>query len=224
MFKQLLSVFLEFPCQFCDRPRSNSPKSNNRSHSLCEYCWQRLSGHQLTKSDRLKLYQAQSILAWGRYDGQLKRAIALMKYQQKPEIGSLLGELLGQVWLENKAIKQPSKLSVVPIPMHPIKQKQRGFNQAEIIAHSFCQITGFKLNTRALIRTRETEAMFNLSSLTERAKNIRGTLEIGTKLPKYPVLLVDDIHTTGITVNEAIKVLQQQKIKVVGVAVAAKAG
>jgi ComF family protein len=215
MFKQLLSVFLESRCEFCQRTTSDV---------LCEYCWQKLSSHQWGKSDRLKLYQTQAIFAWGIYDGQLKRAIAVMKYDRKPEIARVLGTLLGQVWLESKLIKLPPKLTVVPIPLHRKKQQERGFNQAEVIAQSFCQITGYQLNTQALIRVKETEAMFNLETLAARTKNLQGALQIGAKLPKYPVLLIDDIHTTGTTVKEAIKIMQQKKIEVMGVAVAAKAG
>ena len=213
MLKQLLSVFLESHCKFCRRTTADI---------LCEYCSARLASHQLAKSDRLNLYKSKSVFAWGRYDGQLKRAIAQMKYQNKPEIGSLLGTQLGKAWIDSN-LKLAPKITVVPIPMHPKKQKKRGFNQAEIIAQSFCRLTGYQKSDRVLLRVRETEAMFNLNSRTERAKNLQGALQVG-KLPTSPVLLIDDIYTTGTTVNEAVKVLQQKKIKVVGVAVAAKAG
>ena len=212
--KQLLCVFLESRCEFCRRTTTDT---------LCEYCFARLASHQLSKSDRLNLYQLKSVYAWGRYDGQLKRAIAQMKYQNQPEIGNLLGTELGLAWIDSKLTELSSKITVVPIPMHPKKQKERGFNQAEVIARSFCRLTGYQKSDRALMRVRETEAMFNLSSKKERAKNLQGALRVG-KIPKQPVLLIDDIYTTGTTVNEAIKVLQQKKIKVVGVAVAAKAG
>ena len=213
MLKQLLSVFLQSHCAFCQRTTPNP---------CCEYCCNQLSFHQFSKSDRHKLYQSQSAYAWGRYEGQLKRAIALMKYNNKPEIGSVLGELIGRAWLASKLSEK--RLTVVPIPMHYEKQKARGFNQAEVMAKSFCRITGYKLNTRALIRNRATEAMFNLPSTTARAKNLEGALEVGTKIPRHPVLLLDDIHTTGTTVDEATKILKQNQIKVIGVVVAAKAG
>jgi ComF family protein len=215
MLKQLLSVFLESRCEFCRRPTSDI---------LCEYCGQKLASNQLQQSDRLKLDQTQAIFAWGLYDGQLKRAIALMKYEKKPEIAKLLGTLLGQIWQESKSIKSPPQVTVVPIPLHSKKQQERGFNQAEVIAHGFCQITGYQLNTQALVRVKETEAMFNLENLAARTKNIQGALQVGKKLPKYPVLIVDDIHTTGTTIQESIKVLQQRQVKVMGVAVVAKAG
>ena len=215
MFKQLLSVFLETHCIFCQR--------STPSNILCQYCWQKLSSYQLSNSDRLKLYQTQATFSWGKYDGLLKRAIALMKYHNKPEIGNELGTLLGRAWLNSKFIRFPSKVTAVPIPLHQSKQQQRGFNQAQIIAKSFCNTTGYKINTQALVRIKETEAMFNLNS-AERIRNLQGALQVGKKLPQYQVLLIDDIYTTGTTVAEAVKVFQQKSIPVIGVATVATAG
>lgn len=215
MLKQLLSVFLESNCVFCDR---------TTAQTLCEYCYQRLSSHQLSKCDRSQLEQKQSVFAWGKYDGQLKIAIANMKYANQPEIADLLGKLLGEVWIENSFSKFQSALTVIPIPLHSNRMKERGFNQAELIAKSFCRVTGYGLNTQALIRVKETKVMFDLKSLEARAKNLQGAFRLGHKLPQHPVLLVDDIYTTGTTIKESVKILQQQKIKVKGVAVVAKAG
>ena len=207
MLKQLLSVFLQSRCAFCQR---TTPAT------LCEYCQQKLLSHQLPKSNRLK--KDNSVFAWGKYDGQLKRAIALMKYDNKPELGRLLGELLGQAWLDN-GLTKPRQITVVPIPLHHQKLKSRGFNQAQIIAQSFCQITGYSLNSQALIRVRQTKAMFDLKP-EERVQNLQGAFRLGNKLPKHPVLLIDDIYTTGTTIKESVKVLSQ--VEVIGVAVVAK--
>lgn len=215
MLKQLLSVFLESRCIFCDRATANT---------LCQYCSKKLASHQLAKSDRLNLQRDLSVFAWGKYDGQLKRAIALMKYDRQPEIGDVLGRLLGQAWLDSNLTKSLQKVTVVPIPLHHKKLKERGFNQAEVIAKGFCQVTRYNLNSQALIRVKETKAMFDIRNLEARAKNLQGAFDIGNKLPKHPVLLVDDIYTTGTTIKESIKVLQRKKTQVVGVAVAAKAG
>lgn len=211
MLKQLLSVFLQSRCAFCQR---TTPAT------LCEYCQQKLLSHQLPKGDRSKLDRNLPVFAWGKYDGQLKRAIALMKYDNKPELGRVLGELLGQAWLDSDFIK-PRKITVVPIPLHHKKLKSRGFNQAQIIAQSFCQITGYSLNSQALIRVRETKAMFDLNS-EERVKNLQGAFKVGNKLPKHPILLIDDIYTMGTTVKESVKVLSE--VEVIGVAVVAKTG
>jgi|GEM_PF-4683506 len=199
-------------------------RDRNTPDRLCEYCYNRLLSNRSPDVDRLKLFQAQSTFAWGRYDGQVKRAIALMKYDRQLKMGEILGTLLGEAWLKSKLVEQYPKTTVVPIPMYHQKQKSRGFNQAEIIASSFCRATGYRLNNRALIRVKDTAAMFNLASLSARAKNLEGAIELGVRLPKYPVLLIDDIYTTGTTIKEATKVFQAKKIKVIGVAVVAKAG
>lgn len=210
MFKQLLSVFLQSRCAFCQR---TTPAT------LCEYCQQKLLSHQLPKGNRL-LNDNLPVFAWGKYEGQLKRAIALMKYDNKPELGRVLGELLGQAWLDSDLIK-PRKITVVPIPLHHKKLKSRGFNQAQIIARGFCQMTGYSLNSQALIRVRETKAMFDLDR-EQRVKNLQGAFKVGNKLPKHPVLLIDDIYTMGTTVKESVKVLSE--VEVIGVAVVAKTG
>ena len=214
MLQQLLSVFLESRCPFCDRTTSDS---------ICEYCLKKLLSHQLSQDDRRKYWQNMSLFAWGKYDGQLKRAIALLKYDNNPEIGSLLGKLLGQAWLNSGLNKSLSQVTVVPIPLHQSKLKSRGFNQAEIIAKGFCQRSGYSLNSQALIRTKQTKAMFDLNP-EERKKNLQKAFKLGKKLPQHPVLLVDDIYTTGTTVRESATVLQQQEIEVVGVMAIAKAG
>lgn len=210
MLKQLLSVFLESRCPFCQR---TSPKT------ICEYCFNKLLSHQLKKRDRRSWWGDLPVFAWGRYDGQLKQAIALMKYNNHPEIGIILGQLLGQAWLESNLVAA-KKVSVIPIPLHRHKIKVRGFNQAEKIALGFCQLTGYSLDSQALIRVKETQAMFGLNP-QERTKNLRGAFSLGKK-PKYPVLLLDDIYTRGTTVKESAIVLRRKDIKVIGSVVVAK--
>jgi ComF family protein len=214
MLKQLLSVFLESRCPCCQRSTSNT---------LCNYCIQKLATHQFKESDRHNWQGDIPVFAWGKYDGQLKRAIALMKYDQQPDIAKILGQLLGKAWLASDLIKPQQKISVIPIPLHSQKIKDRGFNQAEIIAQSFCQLTGYKLDSQALMRVRDTKAMFDLTP-EARINNLQGAFRLGQKLPKYPVLLLDDIYTLGTTVKEAAKTLKQQQIQVIGAVVAAKTG
>jgi ComF family protein len=212
MLKQLLSVFLQSRCPCCQR---------NTCELLCDYCLQKLTSHEFLVSDRHYWQGDLPVFAWGKYDGQLKRAIALMKYNQQPDLGRILGQLLGKAWLVSGLIKPQQQVSVIPIPLYSQKIKDRGFNQAEIIAQSFCQLTAYKLNSQALMRVRNTKAMFDLSP-EARINNLQGAFQLGQKLPKYPVLLLDDIYTLGTTVKEAAKTLRQQQIQVIGAVVVAK--
>lgn len=213
MFKQLLAVFLESHCPFCERSTANT---------ICIYCQQKLASEQLQSGDRL--WQGDlPLFAWGRYDGQLKQAIAQLKYHHQPEIGRLLGNWLGKAWLHN-SISKPNQITVIPIPLYSEKEQQRGFNQAKIIARGFCQQTGYSLQPQGLTRIRNTEAMFNLKNSAARQDNIQHAFVLGKKPPQTPVLLLDDIYTTGTTAKEACQTLRRHNIQVIGVVVVAKAG
>ena len=212
IFQNLLNLFLKSDCPLCQR---------HTSRELCPYCIKQIqSCHQENPAYLWK--QPLPIFAWGNYGGVVKRAIAALKYENQPQIGYILGQWLGESWLLNSP--QPQKqLLVVPIPMHPKKQKQRGFNQAALIAEGFCNVTGYKLKINGLERIKETEAQFNLSP-TQRQQNLAGAFVLGKDLrrpPNIPVLLVDDIYTTGATVKAAVQTLEKHQIKVLGVAAVA---
>jgi ComF family protein len=211
MLKSFLSLFLKSSCPLCQR---------SANEIICSYCDRNL---QTEKLDRHCQYWQGDLplFAWGKYGGQLKRAIAAMKYESHPELGELMGTWLAKAWLSSDFSKKSVKqLTIVPIPLYQQKLQERGFNQAEVVAKSFCQITGYILQKQGLQRNRDTKPMFGLDAI-ERQKNIQGALEIGKdfqiRKPISPVLLVDDIYTKGTTVTEARKVLADKGIKVFGV-------
>lgn len=210
MLKSLLSLFVQSNCPLCDRA---TPEL------LCPSCAKQLQ--RMQRPNPSQSWQGElPWLAWGVYGGILKRAIAALKYENHPELAQPLGFYLGKVWLESPFSPQLQKVTVVPIPMHANKLKQRGFNQAELIGRSFCQYTGLTLQPLGLERQKETEAMFGLKA-SDRAVNVSGAFSLGKtfqkRLPKTPVLLIDDIYTTGATVNSAAQTLRQHGIKAIGV-------
>ena len=159
------------------------------------------------------------MFTWGNYQGTVKQAIAALKYQNHPELARPLGTWLGMAWRQNPPI--PGRCAIVPIPMHPAKQKQRGFNQAELLAREFCRVTGQELRSHALVRVKETTAQFSLSA-QEREKNLDRAFTLGREgqqlqKSKRPVLLLDDIYTTGATAQSARLALQKSGIKVAGI-------
>ena len=165
------------------------------------------------------------VFVWGHYGGSLKRAIAALKYENNPQLSQPLGQWLGQAWNE-AAIARSTKLAVVPIPMHPHKRRQRGFDQAELIARSFCQVTGLPLQSRGLERVRQTEALFGLSP-DARVREVSDAFALGAQFRRLPkaVLLLDDIYTTGATARSAVTVLESRGIRVFGlVAIASSKG
>ena len=212
--KSWLDVFLESKCPLCERSTPGV---------ICLTCQRQLQQCQLPHS-----YQpaALPVLAWGEYGGALKRAIASLKYENHPELARPLGQWLGQSWL-NAKLPIKNSIIVVPIPMHPDKIAQRGFNQAELIAQSFCETTGLPLKRHGLARIQATEAQFKLSPQA-REQNLVGAFALGKDFlrqrPTKTVLLLDDIYTTGATIRSAAQVLRRQQVSVWGVGVVAIAG
>jgi ComF family protein len=167
------------------------------------------------------------LFSWGVYDGALKRAIATCKYEHHPEIATLLGAKMAQAWQQDPSTKQLFRkfgsISAVPIPLHPQRLQARGFNQAEILARSFCAEAGYRCFPQALIRTKNTKPQIETKNIRERESNLAKAFEIGTVsgLGKS-IILVDDIYTSGSTVREAIATLTAAKITVSAVVVLAK--
>ncbi len=217
----LLNLFLESRCPLCQR---------STRQVFCIDCERQLADCRLPQP--VQRVEADWICCgWGQYGGALKRAIAALKYDNHPELGRPLGQRLGQTWRQLSATRQLGQLQlkqlqlgqviVVPIPLHAAKQQKRGYNQAELLAEGFCQVTGLRLLRQGLQRVRETEAMFGLSP-AQRQQNLTEAFQLGRELatahPKTRVLLLDDIYTTGTTIRAAVDVLHRANIPVVGVA------
>lgn len=208
LVKSFLSLFLKSNCPLCQRPAAAE---------FCPYCHKQLQRCQL--ADPGQFWDAEkAVFVWGEYGGALKRAIAAFKYENNPQLGKPLGGLLAQAWLNYPELGIDN-LTVVPIPMNREKQKQRGFNQAELLAASFCDLTGLPLQRHGLERIKDTKPLFELS-LRERQAEMKDALILGKdfrrRLPRDRVLLVDDIYTSGTTVRSAIQVLKQSGIAVYG--------
>ncbi|MBW4649649.1 MAG: ComF family protein [Kastovskya adunca ATA6-11-RM4] len=206
----LISLFLKSNCPLCDRPTAEV---------FCQYCDNQLKRCQL--SNPSQFWQGElPLFVWGNYGGVLKRTLATLKYNNQPQLARPLGYWLGQAWRQSPAALATNKLIVIPIPLHSTKLQQRGYNQAERLAESFCQVTGYKQYPQGLERLRATEAQFNLTAQA-RSQNLTDAFVVSQRLsqrpPTSPVLLLDDIYTTGATVSSAAQTLRRQGIQVYGV-------
>ncbi len=129
---------------------------------------------------------------------------------------------MAKSWINAKLHQKFPQLLVVPIPMHKSKQQQRGYNQAELISRSFARQIGYRHQPNAIIRIRETQPQSKLG-LDDRAKNLESAFSLAPNFKtNQPILLLDDIFTTGATLRTAIKLLENHNIPVWGSAVTAR--
>lgn len=213
LLSQGLNFVLENRCPLCQR---------STAKALCPDCQNQLNRERLGNPQQF--WQAPlPVFAWGSYGGHLKRMIALLKYENHPQLARPLGHWLGQAWLAADLAPSHS-LVVVPVPLHHDKLRQRGFNQAELIARAFCEVTRLPL-LQGLQRSRYTEAQFQLSCAA-RAENLVDAFQISDRLqrdsPARKILLLDDIYTTGATAQAVTQTLRSHQRSVVGLVAVAK--
>ncbi|WP_373537808.1 ComF family protein [Microcoleus sp.] len=208
LVKSFLNLFLKSNCPLCQRSAAGE---------FCAYCHKQLQQCQLAEPARF-WDGRERVFVWGEYGGTLKRAIAALKYEGNPQLAKPLGGWLAEAWLSFPELAIDN-LTVVPIPMHKEKVKQRGFNQAELLAESFCELTGLPLQRHGLDRVKNTQPLFALTPQQRKAE-MKDALILGKdfrrRRPRDRVLLVDDIYTSGTTVKSAIKILRESGISVYG--------
>ena len=148
--------------------------------------------------------------ALGMYDGVLRDAIHLLKYNGKAALVEPLGLLLARsLTSPTPLIKSrpdlPAFDAIVPIPLHPARQRERGFNQSERIARVVAREMDWKLDWNGLRRIRRTRPQARMNSAEERAANIRDAFAARSPLhfENQHVLLIDDVITTTSTVTAA---------------------
>ena len=157
-------------------------------------------------------------LCYYRRGSRVQRLVHRLKYYGIMDIGVYLGEYYGNI-LKKSAFLEGIDL-IIPVPLHPAKIRRRGFNQSLVISTGLFKATGIDIESNVLQRTLRSTSQTRKSRV-ERWENVEGIFEInnaGTLINKH-VLLVDDVITTGSTIEACVLALS--KIEGVKVSVAA---
>jgi ComF family protein len=193
---------LQSPCLLCDRPLAMG-----HSGLLCPRCQTQLQDCQRDRASQ----RTDNHLVWGDYHNSLRRLMHQLKYENQPTIAQIFGPLLAQLWQTHRL----PALAIVPIPLHATKQTRRGYNQAELIAQSLRQFSGMPHHPQLLQRSKATLAQHGLSR-ADRQTNLEAAFTLIPQRCNRPILLVDDIYTTGATIAVATDCLRQGGYQVWG--------
>lgn len=137
---------------------------------------------------------------------RIRKLIHALKYNGIKEIGTELGAIYG-VSLKNSGFTADIDM-IIPIPLHPSRERKRGFNQSNIICEGISSVTGLKVETDALVRPVKTQTQTKRSRY-DRWTNVEGIFRVADpeKLRGKHVLLVDDVITTGSTIESCVNEL-----------------
>lgn len=160
----------------------------------------------------------------GQYTAYLKNSLKRFKFSNKPSYYRAFGKILA---LKIKNTIDFNQIDmIIPVPLHKSRQRQRGYNQAELIGKYVSMLLGIPLEVNNLIKISESKSQSVLSR-NERLTNVEGLFRVSSidKMRNKRILIIDDIITTGSTVNECSKALKQAgAVSVIAVAIATTRG
>ncbi len=206
-FSHLIDLFFPRICQVCGE------KLYRQEEILCSKCV-----YDMPQTNfHLELHNSLENMFWGRFPVEkatvllffkkgsgYRKLIHQLKYKGKPEIGIYMGRLLA----ENLSDWANDIDYIVPVPLHPKKKKTRGYNQSEMFADGLSEILKIPVDTNTLIRTIFTQTQTRKARY-ERWKNVKSVFAIENEatLQGKHILLVDDIITTGATLEGSAQAL-----------------
>ena len=149
--------------------------------------------------------------AAARYAGPVREALHVLKFQGKRALAGPLGDLLREVCPPAASVD-----GLVPVPMPRARERERGYNQAALIAQRLGRGVGVPLRPRWLVRLRPTPPQSDLGA-AERRRNVHDAFLAAPAVAGRHVVVVDDVLTTGATAAECARALRTAGARVVGV-------
>ncbi|RKY54501.1 MAG: hypothetical protein DRP89_04885 [Candidatus Neomarinimicrobiota bacterium] len=224
-FKTISDIFLDFvypaTCMYCGAKLGGGKQ-------ICSDCWDELfSSMKLTfQKNRAdfhhligEIFFDEVVTCWS-YTPEIGKLVHRIKYQRGKKLAVLIGNMVGE------ALKDYSEEwrdgIIVPVPLHKVRYRERGYNQSNLLSAAIASKLFLQTLPDFLVRYRNTSTQTKLSA-EERQKNVEGAFglrEINLVAGKQ-VVLVDDVITTGATMNSCASVLKEAGAKkIVGIALA----
>jgi len=207
IFKATVDMFYPRICHICTKGLEQDEEV------ICTHCFQQFEPtnkknwvNELTHSQHI----SEAFSGWY-FNDHFQRLIHSMKYSDSAKLGFVLGSMLGQL-LENNVKKQVDLL--IPVPLHSMKIRQRGYNQAQWITRGLAKQWNLDYKSDLLIRHRPTVSQTTLDS-SQRLKNMADAFQLRKPIPALRIGVVDDILTTGATISACGKALESAGSKAV---------
>lgn len=152
--------------------------------------------------------QMEGVRALAYFEGGMREAVHAFKYNHRIELAPILGGMLND-YLSRHPV--PGEI-LVPVPLHAEREQARGYNQSLLLANELGRLMSIPVLGHAMKRVRATQPQFELNA-SERRANVRGAFKADASVAGVRVLLVDDVCTTGATMDECTIALRNQGAK-----------
>ena len=213
LYESLLDILFPKTCASCGADDSffcePCEKALHIFSPQCLICGSRNIDASVCLSCRRKTALSHFYAPFSYKDAGIRNAIHRLKYDRMKWYGPFLGSFIA-TGLSLYKVRIPKNAILVPIPLHVSRSRKRGFNQSELIAESVSKQLGITLEKNILVRTRETRSQVELKNHEERLMNMSGAFSI--ERPELifgkTLLLIDDVATSGATLNEAALILK----------------
>jgi len=212
IWNDIVNLFFPNLCQLCKKPLIDG-EGQICLHCLCNLphveSWLQEDNpiiHLL--ADREQLKYAAAFLHYQK-GGSVQRLIHLLKYYDNKELAYMLGRQAGRKLLLTDSLLCQSDY-LIPVPLHPRKMRQRGYNQSEWIAMGLQSVLNIPLQTTSLLRGKKTDSQTD-KMIYNRWLNVKDVFTVSDKeeLEGKSILLVDDVITTGATLGACVDVLSE---------------
>ncbi len=223
LLEDLVGLIYPNICQFCEKEIATTKEGyvckrckNNIKHiepPFCERCGKPFSGSITVrficadcKISKIYFDHARSAVE---YEGIIKKAVHLYKYRSALWIEPMLADIL--ITTVQKDLNPDEWDSIIPVPLHFVKYYERGFNQAERLSNFISKATKIPVNKKVLKRIKYTETQ-TTRDRTKRSENVKNAFAVKDKigwLKGKKIILIDDVMTTGSTVNECSRMLRR---------------
>lgn len=219
----LSNLFYPRTCPFCGRYISDRQRAEEHVEWLCPECWIKLPR---TEQDKLPQNSTETALTEGKTvnkralhldraaaylffekEHPIQQVIHRMKYADEPELGFWMGRQAVLDWRDETFFDDLDVL--IPMPLHPRRMRERGYNQSEYIARGISEITGIPVDTTHVTRTRNTPQQA-LQDGEGRKTNVADAFAINHPEQMYHkhILVVDDLITTGETMKACLNTMR----------------
>jgi ComF family protein len=182
-------------CARCGRPFVSAASVTGVERPLCHGC-------------RRGVYDFDFARSYGAYSSAMARAIVMLKYEKVTPLAGWFADRLICLLRENPVEFQCDV--IVPVPLHGARQRERGYNQADLLARAAAARLRVPCNSRLLVRTKARPEKMRLT-VRERWHSVRNAFELsrGAQVDKLRVLLLDDVVTTGATLDACSRALRE---------------